>query len=255
MAIDKNTPTDDFGEIEGIDVSQLSEQEKAIYDKLNAQVRKAYLDKTSKLAAQRKQWEGDMDKIKAEHTEAVQALQAWQQWYEREGQYMTPRQQKQAMEDEGLENPNALQSEIQALKREFSEANKSYQQIVQDLRQELGTTRQALTLSTQINDLRFKHPEIDPMRILETAKERNITDMDLAYQLAYGDELRTKQVNDEVEKRVAEERTKMESERNVIDTTPSTTRYAPPPEAKSYSEASANLLSDVRKGGGSGLVS
>lgn len=236
----------------GIDVSQLSEQEKAIYDKLNAQVRKAYLDKTSKVAAWRKEQEKQLADLTSQHDEATKALNAWQQWYETEGKFMTPAQQRQAMSEEGLENPNLVQQEIAALRQEFQKAAGTYNTVIQELQKELGTTRQALGLSTQINDLRFKHPDIDPMRVLDTAKERGIQDLELAYNLAYGDELRTKQVNEEVEKRLTEERAKAAAEKDVIDTTPSTTRYAPPAEAKSYGEASKNILGAVRASGGGG---
>ena len=237
----------------GIDVSQLSEAEKAMYDKLNAQVRKAYLEKTSKLAAWRKEQEKGMADMQGQYDEASKALNAWQQWYQAEGQYMTPAEQRKAMSEEGLENPNALQQEIQALRREFQQAAGKYNETIESISKELKTTRDALGLATQLSDLRFKHKDVDPMRVVETAKERGITDLELAYNLAYGDELRESAVKEEVEKRLTEERTKMEAEKDVIDTKPSTTRYAPPPEAKSYGEASANLLGAVRKSGGGGV--
>lgn len=239
----------------GIDVNQLNEQERAIYDKLNAQVRKAYLDKTGKLANWRKEQEAELVSLQSEHAEATKALTAWQQWYDTEGKYMTKAEQRQAMREEGLEEPTALQREIEALRGEFRQAKQAYDSTIQTLEKELGTTRQALGLSTQINDLRFKHPEIDPMRVIDTARERGIQDLELAYNLAYGDELRTKQVNEEVERRMTEERDKAKAEQDVIDTKPSTTRYAPPAEAKSYGEASQNLLGAVRKSGGGTMMS
>lgn len=248
---DKDKAASDFEEFDsGIDVGTLSAEERAIYDKLNTQVRNAYLKKTSKLAEQRKAWEQEQAGIKGQLDEATQALQAWQQWYTNEGQYMTPAQQQRAMDAQGLENPNEVQQEIAGLRREFQQAATQYNNVIQKLQEQLQQSNSALELQTRLYDLRFKHPDMDPMRVLETAKDRGIQDMDLAYQLAYGDELRKQQVDKEVEVRVAEEKAKLESEKAIVDTTPSTTRYAPPAEAKTYADAGKNLLNAVRAGGG-----
>jgi hypothetical protein len=234
----------------GIDVSTLSDAEKPIYEKLNAQVRKAYLDKTQKLATQRKTWEEEQAKIKADHEEATKALQAWNNWWQTEGQYMTKAEQRAAMAEEGLEEPNALMKEIKAIRQEFAEAEKRYGDIITKQGDELKNTQRALGLHNQLLDIRLKHPDADTNRIIETAKERGIQDLDLAYQLAYGDEIRDKEVEEKVTARLTEEREKAAAEKDIVDTKPSTTKYAPPPEAKSYGEASNNLLGAVRKSGG-----
>jgi hypothetical protein len=254
MAKDKN-PQPDTDDIDfGIDVGSLSEAERPIYDKLNQQLRTAWLKKTSDLAETRKGLTTEQAQIKAELAEAQQSLTAWNEWYQREGQFMTPRQQAQAMSDEGLENPNLVAKEIQTLRQEFQQAAMQYNQVIERLQNDNQAMQQAFGLHNQLTDLRLKHTDADPARILEVAKARGIKDLDLAYQLAYGDEIRTKAVEDEVTKRVEEERSKMQTERDVVDTKPSTTRYAPPQEAKSYSEAGANLLGSLRKAGVSGPI-
>ena len=254
MAKDKSIQLDTDDLDFGIDVGSLSEAERPMYDKLNQQMRAAWLKKTSSLADQRKGLTTEQEQIKSELAEAQQSLSAWNEWYQREGQYLTPRQQAQAMDDQGLENPNVVAGEIQALRQEFQQAANQYNTVIQKLQQDNQTMQQAFGLHNQLTDLRLKHTDADPNRILEMAKSRGIKDLDLAYQLAYGDEIRTKAVEDEVTKRVDEERSKMQTERDVVDTKPSTTRYAPPQEAKSYSQAGANLLGSLRKAGVSGPI-
>ena len=238
----------------GIDVGSLSEAERPIYDKLNTQMRSAWLKKTSALAEERKGLGGEKEQIAKELAEAQQSLSAWNKWYQDEGQYMTPRQQAAAMREEGLENPNQTVEAINALRQEFQQTAAQYNQTIQKLQQDNQAMQQAFGLHNQLTDLRIKHTDMDVNRVLETAKERGIKDLDLAYQLAYGDELRTKAVEDEVTKRMEDERSKLQTEKDIVDTKPSTTRYAPPQEAKSYSEAGANLLGSLRKAGVSGTL-
>jgi|WetSurMetagenome_2_1015567.scaffolds.fasta_scaffold215106_2 hypothetical protein len=238
----------------GIDVGSLGEAERPIYDKLNAQMRTAWLKKTSELANTRKGLTAEQEKVKADLEEAQQALAAWNDWYQREGQYLTPKQQAAAMREEGLENPNALVEEISTLRREFGQAAQQYNQVIQKLQQDNQAMQQAFGLHNQLINLQLKHPDLDTNRLLETAKDRGIKDLDLAYQLAYGDEIRTKSVEEEVNKRLTEEREKIQTEKDVVDTKPSTVRYAPPGEAKSYSEAGANLLGSIRKAGVTGTI-
>jgi hypothetical protein len=238
----------------GIDVGSLGEAERPIYDKLNQQLRAAWLKKTSELAEVKKGFTSEQAKIKAELDEAQQTLTAWNDWYQREGQYLTPRQQAQAMAEEGLENPNALLQEIATLRQEFSQAADRYNQVIAKLQQDNASMQQAFGLHNQLVNLQIKHPDMDTNRLLETAKERGIKDLDLAYQLAYGDEIRNKSVEEEVTKRVTEEREKFQAERDVVDTKPSSTRYSPPPEAASYTQAGDNLLASIRKAGTGGPI-
>ena len=58
-----------------------------------------------------------------------------------------------------------------------------------------------------------------------------------------------KRISEAVESARKEEREKFEAERAIVDTKPSSTRYAPPEEPKSYADASKSLLSEVRKTG------
>lgn len=252
MAAKQTNPEDelDFG----IDVGSLGEAERPIYEKLNQQMRTAWLKKTGELAETRKGLTAEQAKMKSDLEEAQQALSAWNDWYQREGQYLTPRQQKEAMKEEGLENPNALLEEIATLRQAFTQADQRYNQVIVKLQQDNQAMQQAFGLHNQLVNLQIKHPDLDTNRLLETAKTRGIKDLDLAYQLAYGDEIRTKQVDEEVNKRVTEEREKFQAERDVVDTKPSSTRYSPPPEAKSYAEAGNNLLGSIRKAGTGGPI-
>lgn len=252
--------TDDAFTVEGLDENDLSDKERANLKRM----RDAYLKKTTALAEQRRKSESDMSELQAQYTEAQQQLHSVQQWWtaltpEQQNYYntLTPGQQTQVLERQGLEDPNTLNSELSQLRQQFQGGL----QQLNAMRGELGqlaqrnqTLENALRLQHSLFDLRLKHPDMDPQRVLETAKERGLTDMELSYRLAYDDELRAKAVDSEVTKRMDEERGKMQAERDLVDTKPSTTRYAPPGEAKTYAEASGNLLSAVRKSGSGPLI-
>lgn len=245
---------DDF-QLEGFDVNKLEPQEKAIYERLNKQFRDAYLKKTSALAQQRRKMESEMEQLKQQLTAATSELQQFYDWWQREGQYLTPAEQRRVMAEEGMEHPNVLQQEIAALRREFQQAAAQYQQMLESVNQRNATLENALRLQNELWELRWKHRDMqdfDPMKVLKTAQEKGLTNLELAFNIAYGDALKERELNTKLEERLAEERERLKSEQSVVETRPTTTRYAPPSEPRTYGEASESLLGTLRSSSRSG---
>jgi len=241
----------DVDELEfDIDVNSLSDEEKKIYEKLHNRMRQAYLKKTSSLAEERKKVESEMEQLQRQHQEAMQNLQQWNLWWQSEGQFLTGRERQESAEDYGLEaDPRAYNKEIEALRRDFALAKQQYDNIIRDLSSKANTLEGALRLQHELFNLRIKHPDMDADRVLNTAKERGITDIELAYQLAYNDELRQKEVDEAVNKRLEDELSRRKSEQGVVETTQATRRYAPPEKPATYGQASEGLLSALRQSG------
>lgn len=242
-------PEDDFT-VDDLDPSTLSDQERAMYDKLHKRMRDAYLKKTSTLAEKRQSWEREQQTLQSQLAEKEQQLNAVREWWQREGQYMTPRQQEAVLDRAGIDDPSDLVNEVSSLRTQLGYGQAQLAKVleeVQSLRTHTGTLENALRLQTDLFDLRLKHSDLDPLRVLNTAREKGLTDLGLAYNLAYGDEIKAREVEEKVNERVEAERSKLSAERDLVETKPASTKYAPPTEAKSYSEASANLLGAVRK--------
>jgi len=233
----------------GIDESKLSDAEKPIFEKLNKQVREAYLKKTSALADDRKKYETQMGELQTKYDGAAKQLADVQAWWQSEGQYLTKAEAKQVLDDADVD-PSGLMRELTALKNQFTTAAQKYDTTISKLTEQNATLENMVRYQSDLFDIRMKHPDADPLRIIETAKEKNISNLDLAYKMAYGEEMEQKKISEAVESARKEEREKYEAERAIVDTKPSTTRYAPPAESKTYADASASLLSEVRKTGG-----
>lgn len=238
---------DDFSG--GIDVSKLTDAEKAIYDKLSKPVRDAWLKKTSALAESRKDQESKLSQLQQQYDAAAKQLADVQAWWQNEGQYLTKAEAREVLDDAGVE-PSALMRELSALKTQFTTAAAKYDSTIGKLSEQNKTLENMIRYQSDLFDIRMKHPDADPMRIIETAKEKGVTNLDLAYQMAYGEEKHQAAIDKAVSEAREEERAKVSAEQAIVDTKPSTTRYAPPEEAKSYADASKSLLSEVRKTGG-----
>ena len=95
-----------------------------------------------------------------------------------------------------------------------------------------------------LTDFRFKHPEADWKRVMERAKKNGVRDFELAYQMEYGEELKEKEVNEKVERKLAEEKDKSSAETKLPEFTPGSPVFSPETKEKpadSWSGASARF--------------
>ncbi|MCL6456713.1 MAG: hypothetical protein K6T85_01780, partial [Gorillibacterium sp.] len=204
----------------------------------------------SSLAEQRKKLENEMEQLRSQYDEALQNLQQWQRWWEIEGQYLTGQERQQSAEDYGLSaDPQVYHNEVQALRRDFALAKQQYDNTIRDLSNKANTLEGALRLQHELFMLKMQHPDMDVGRVLTTAREKGLNNLELAYKLAYDDELRSKMVEEQVQQRLQDELSRRQSESSIVETTQSTRRYSPPETPKSYGQASDSLLSALRQSG------
>ena len=247
-----------------IDASSLDEAGRQQYEELEKHFRKAYLQKTDKLAKQRQELERQLDQrnskvrdLEEKFNAAAQENQQFHTWWQSEGQYLyrTPTEGAAA---EGLADPDQTNAELQRLTRAMNAAQQRYDEAFLKVQDRLGTYENAMRMQHDLFELRLKHPDADPQRIIETAKDRGIMNLDLAYQIAYGDDDMRKQLEEkeaalkmEYEQKLKDELDKYQAEGKLIEPRQASTRYVPPEAATSYANASEGLLQTVRaKGGG-----
>jgi len=247
-----------------IDASTLDDSGRQAYETLENEFRKAYLQKTDKLAQQRREMEQQLQQrdskvreLEDKFNTVAQENQQFHTWWQTEGQYLyrTPSEGAAA---EGMANPDRTEAELQRLTRAMNAAQQRYDEAFLKMQDRLGTYEHAMRMQHDLFELRLKHPNADPQRIIEMAKERGITNLDLAYQLAYGDDDMRKQIEDreaaikaEYDQRLNDELEKYKAEGKLVEPRPASTRYVPPAAATSYASASEGLLQTVRsKGGG-----
>jgi hypothetical protein len=240
---------EDNFELTGINYDELDEAGKQIYDTLNKNFREAWLKKNNERAEKTRETEVKMTKLQSDLTEAHTALAAYYDWYQNTGQYLTENQQQQVMNQTNFD-PNQLVRTIQQLEHKVENITNNYERQIQELRAGSDQTRGVLDMAMRLNELRFKHKDrdVDLSRITQVMKERQINDPDLAFNVAYDEELRRELVDKEVNSRLDEERKKLEAERNLVDVE-ANTYYQPPVEPKSYTQASQALLEKLRQGG------
>ena len=250
-----------------IDASNLDESGRQAYDTLEKEFRKAYLQKTDKLAKHRQEIEQQLQgrdrklsELEQKFNTVAQENQQFHTWWQTEGQYLyrTPAEGAAA---QGIDDPDRTNAELQRLTRAMNNAQQRYDDALAKMHEKFGTYEHALRMQHELFELRLKHPDADPQRIIETAKDRGLTNLDLAYQIAYGDDDMRKQVDEreaklkqEYEQRLQDELGKLKAEGQLVEPRPASTRYIPPAEATSYASASQGLLNTVRTKGGGLLV-
>jgi hypothetical protein len=241
--------SDEF-DVEGINPDELDDAGKAIYAKLHTNFRNAWLKKNDTSAKQMKQLEIQAQKMQTELNEAHTALAAYYDWYQTVGKDLTAAEQRREMDRLDIEKPNDMMREIKSLRDDLQRLAQTYESKIQNIDTTSGQTRSMLDYALRLNELRYKHrdKDIDLTKVTQVMKDRGINDPDLAYQLAYDDEIRSALVEKEVSQRVEDERKKIEAERDIVDASEATSFYQPPSEPKSYAEASQALLSKIRSG-------
>lgn len=241
---------DDF-KIEGIDLNSLDDAGKKLYAQLEGQFKGAYTKKTQALSEEKKAWEAEQKKLTEEAQQYKTEVEQFKSWWnaltpQQQNYYhsLTPGQQQDVLDERGLVNPeesvqdfNAVLKEIQGLRDWGNNKFEAYDR-------KIGALESAMPLFIDLTDFRFKHPEADWKRVMERAKKDNVRNFELAYQLEYGDELKEKEVEERVTRKLEEEKNKVESEKKLPEFTPGQSIFSPEEKSKpaeSWSGASTRF--------------
>lgn len=223
-----------------------------------------YTKKTTELADERKQLEA--------WKQQAQAAQQWQQWYE---QQFTPWYQQVMAHQEGApalssNRPSAgtvpsgsdeggllTEAERRGLLEYVADNLLKDQRLAQTIGQVVEAVFQKrepiwknyVDLGRNLVGLKFKYGhDWDEQKVLQTMLDRGIQDVDLGYQLTYGEELKKR----EIEKAVEEAKAQWEVEQQNRGIVPeggglSPSRYMPPAEPTNPEEVREQVLQTIAK--------
>jgi hypothetical protein len=241
---------DDF-KIEGIDVNSLDDAGKKLYSQLEGQFKGAYTKKTQALSEEKKAWEAEQRKLSEEAQEYKRQLDGFNGWWasltpQQQNYYATatPGEQEDILADRGLTHPDDAMADLQSVAQDLKGLRQWGEAKFSEYERKIGALESSMPLFMDLTDFRFKHPEADWKRVMERAKKDGIRNFDLAYQLEYGEELKEKEVEERVTRKMQEETSKKESEAKLPEFTPGTPIFSPEAKEKpadSWSGASARF--------------
>ncbi len=241
---------DDFN-IEGIDVTKLDEAGKKLYAQLEGQFKGAYTKKTQALSEKQKEWEAEKATLAQEAATYKAEIDGFNGWWnsmtpQQQAYYKTlsPGQQDDILEGQGLVRPEVSAKDYESVAKEMQGLREWGADQFGKYDKRVASLESSMPLFMDLVDFRFKHPDADWKRVMKRAQTDNLRNFDLAYQLEYGDELKEKQVNEEVTRRLSEETEKKSAEKNLPEFTPGKSIFSPEtaaPAAKSWSDASARF--------------
>ena len=241
---------DDFT-VEGIDRNSLDEAGKKLYDQFNGQFKGAYTKKTQALAKEKAEWEAEQKKLTEEAQQYKGEVEQFKTWWgsltpQQQSYYntLTPGQQEDVLSERGLVNPEDSMADLQSVAKDIQGLRSWGEQKFSEYERKISALESSMPLFMDLTDFRFKHPDADWKRVMERSKKDGIRNFELAYQLEYGDELKKKEVEEEVSRRVSEESSKKEAETKLPEFTPGTPVFSPEEKTKpaeSWSGASARF--------------
>jgi hypothetical protein len=241
---------DDFS-IEGIDVTKLDEAGKKLYAQLEGQFKGAYTKKTQALSEKQKEWEAEKATLSQEAATYKAEIDGFNGWWnsmtpQQQAYYKTlsPGQQEAILDERGLVNPEVSAQDYKVVAEELQGLRTWGQQEFGKVGNRVASLESSMPLFMDLVDFRFKHPDADWKRVMKRAQTDNLRNFDLAYQLEYGEELKEKEVNEKVERKLAEEKDKSTAESKLPEFTPGKSIFSPDaekPAAKSWSEASSHF--------------
>lgn len=232
---------DDFDfKIEGINLDELDDKGKALYSNLEKQFKGAYTKKTQSLSDERKNWEKEKDQLSKDMQTYKEQVEGFSTWWasltpEQQNYYntLTPGQQQQVAGEFGLEAPQELQRQYQSIQKDVGELRKWGSQIyeaVKGMETKIGSLENATAMSMDWTEFRIKHPDADRKRIFDRMSNEGIRNFDLAYELEYKDELKKKEVDEQVTERTKEIEEKLRSESKLPEFSPGRSSAIPSKE-------------------------
>lgn len=244
-------------ELEGIDVNSLDEAGKKLYEQLNKQFKGAYTKKTQSLAEERKKWESEKEALAQETAKYKGEIDQFNNWWqslspEQQTYYqkLTPGQQEQVLGEYGLTRPEESMEDFKSAAKELQELRQWGQKEFDGLKQRQSTLEASMPLFMDAVDFRFKHPDADWRKVMARAQKEGIRNFDLAYKMEYGEEDEKKRVEEEVSRRLSEEREKLKSETKLPEFAPGNPLFTPTEKgepAKDWTEASGKFIEGFKE--------
>lgn len=186
-----------------INPDELPEELQTVYKSMLAD----YTRKTQELADMRKQFtekEQHFEEKLSEYGAAAQERDQWRQWY---ASISADAATEPEPDDPSIINPDGDQDmstaslkKIAALERTIQELQGKLDGFDTSLRSTADRTGRMFAFHTQLGDLMREHPELDRDKLVKHAVDNGFTDLKVAYDDLFRDDI----INNEVEKRLAE---------------------------------------------------
>ena len=244
-------------ELEGIDLNSLDDAGKKMYENLNKQFKGAYTKKTQALSDDRKKWETEKAALAQEAQQYKGEIDQFNNWWasltpDQQNYYqnLTPGQQREVTGQMGLTRPEESMADYQDTAKEFKELRDWGQREFDGLKQRQSALETSMPLFMDAVDFRFKHPEADWKKVMARAQKEGIRNFDLAYKMEYGEEDEKKRVEDEVTRRLGEEKEKLRSESKIPEFAPGNPLFTPTETgkpAKDWTEASGRFMEGFKE--------
>jgi hypothetical protein len=177
-------------------------------------------------------------------TELDSGLMEWENWFT---------QNKDVLTNLGKSNQNDQDDKKVKVKTD-KELDDRYEKLVETFRgaanqfeSRLNHLGRMLNLSMQLNDIVRLHPEVDGMKVLDSALKGGYQDLTLAYKEAYSEDILNKQVEEKLKPRLEEERLKRETNVETGSGATPMTFELPKEIPKTFTEAGHQFLEDRAK--------
>lgn len=199
-----------------------------------------------------KKFQGKSESTKTLETRLQQLedkLYEWQDWYaeafpdgwkaSEEEETPIPTNEK-GKRGKGGEDGPTLREVIEAVNK----AGLAFEKRLNSLTEGQGKLSNAFTLSLDLIEQKFAHPEMDIQKVLKTATEKGYGDFGTAYDATYRDENIGKQVEEKVASRLKEEEAKRKDTLETGSGSVPLTFEKPKEAPKSFTDATSQFLKE-----------
>lgn len=234
----------EFATKEDLEAIQKSPELQKVYNAMKAGVTKKFQD-----------WSGKTKDSKTLETRVQQLIDKvteWEDWYAE----AFPDGWK-AGEEEETPNPNDKKKgkggdepTIQDVIAAVNKAGATLTKRLEGLEGNQSKLSNAFTLSLDLIEQKFAHPEMDIQKVLKTATEKGFGDFGTAYDVTYKDELINKQVETKLAERLKEKEAEAKKTLETGSGTVPLTFEKPKEAPKSFTDATSQFLKERATGEG-----
>jgi hypothetical protein len=227
----------EFATKEDLEAIEKSPELKKVYNAMKAGVTKKF-----------QEWAEKRKELENTAKELENRIYEWEDWYasafpegwQSQEQLTQPTQPTQSSQLTQSRNEPTIAELIDAINK----AGAVFERRLNDLASQQQRLSNAFTLSLDLIEQKFQNPQMDIVKVLETARDKGLGDLKTAYDIAYRDELLNKQVEERVKKALeekeAERRKTLETGSGTVPLTLERPKEAP----KSFTEATQQFLKE-----------
>jgi hypothetical protein len=170
-------------------------------------------------------------------------LMEWENWFTQNKDVLT-NLGKSAQNDQDEGKKKKVKEEVDD---RYEELVNSFKGAAQQFESRLNHIGRMLNLSMQLNDIVRLHPEVDGMKVLDSALKGGYQDLNLAYKEAYGEDILNKQVEEKLKPRLEEELARRQTNVETGSGAVPMTFELPKELPKTFTEAGHQFLEDRAK--------